>query len=113
MRVRTVAVAILLSSVFPIAAMADQPASQPNVTRLQVAIYAFLPEANTAVENLVEQFEKDHPSIDIDVELWDPYSNDVADRGLAEIDRFDVVEVDGCRLAELVAGKFGTGGGLD
>src|SRR5262249_2300359 len=110
---RCVLVALTLSAPLSIA-FGDQPQKSTNATtQLRVAVYGFLPEATTAVENLKEKFEKDHPAIDIDFELWDPYSDKADERGLEEIDRFDVIEVDACRLPELAAGKFGTGGGLD
>jgi hypothetical protein len=79
-------------------------------TKLTVAIFAWLPDAAAALEKLEEGFEAAHQPIDLELELWDPYKDTVADDGLEQIQRFDVVEIDICRLPELIDGAFG---GLD
>jgi hypothetical protein len=77
---------------------------------LNVAIFAYMPDASTAIEKLESAFEHQYPSIDLDLELWNPYDDSFKDDGLEQIINFDIVEVDLCRIDELVDGKFG---GLD
>ncbi len=79
-------------------------------TKLTVAIFAWLPDAAAALETLEESFEAAHERIDLELELWNPYKDTVADDGLQQTQRFDVVEIDVCRLPELIDGAFG---GLD
>ena len=93
----------------PSFACADQARKSSDNT-LRMAIF---PAATAAVEKLKETFKNDPTSIDIDFELWDSYSDTADDRGHEEIDRFDLIEVDACRLPKLLAGKFGTGGDSD
>jgi thiamine pyridinylase len=77
---------------------------------LNVAIFAYLPDASTAVEKLEEAFEQRYSSIDLDLELWNPYDDSFKDDGLSQIVDFDLVEIDTCRIDELMGGAFG---GLD
>ena len=77
---------------------------------LNVAVFAYLPDASTAIERLEEAFEQRHASVDLDLELWNPYDDALEDDGLAQIADFDVVEIDTCRIDELMNGSFG---GLD
>ncbi len=93
-----------------LSAQADRNTGAERETKLTVAIFAWLPDAAAALENLEERFEGVHPTMDLELELWDPYKNEVGDDGLKQIRKFDVVEIDICRLNELVAGSFG---GLD
>ncbi|MEO0853616.1 MAG: hypothetical protein AAFY15_08950, partial [Cyanobacteria bacterium J06648_11] len=44
------------------------------------------------------------------LELWNPYDDSFEDDGLSQIVDFDIVEVDTCRIDELMGGAFG---GLD
>lgn len=82
--------------------------------QLNVALFAFLPDASAAIERLERDAEKythdQGHDIDFDFELWDPYSDAVDDNGLGRISEFDLVEIDCCRLKELIEGGFG---GLD
>lgn len=77
---------------------------------LNVAIFAYLPDASTAIEKLEEAFERRYSSIDLDLELWNPYDDAFKDDGLSQIVDFDIVEIDTCRIDELMGGAFG---GLD
>lgn len=77
---------------------------------LNVAIFSYTPESAFAIERFEETFEAAHPEIDLDLVLWDPYADEFKKRGLEKIKDFDIVEIDVCRLTELVAGEFG---GLD
>lgn len=78
---------------------------------LNVAVFAYTPEAAFAIEQFEEAFEEANPTIDLDLVLWNPYDNSWKDdRGMEKIKEFDVAEIDVCRLTELVAGEFG---GLD
>ncbi len=79
-------------------------------TDLNVAIFAYLPDASTAIERLEEAFEQRYSSIDLDLELWNPYDDAFKDDGLSQIVDFDIVEIDTCRIDELMGGAFG---GLD
>ncbi|MCH8042387.1 MAG: extracellular solute-binding protein [Planctomycetes bacterium] len=89
----------------------DSPSSQSKRrTDLNVAIFAYLPDASTAIEKIEDAFEQRHPSIDLDLELWNPYGDEVKDDGLKQIKKFDVIEIDACRIDQLIAGAFG---GLD
>lgn len=89
-------------------------ATEPAPVELNIAIFAYLPDASAGIEKLESKFEayaRDQKlPIDVDFELWDPYSDDVGDNGLQRITEFDLVEIDLCRLAELTGGGFG---GLD
>ena len=85
-------------------------ADNTNRIDLNVAIFAYMPDASTAIEKLENYFEQQYPCIDIDFELWNPYDDAFKDDGLEQISKFDIVEVDLCRIDELVGGKFG---GLD
>lgn len=76
-------------------------------TDLNVAIFAYLPEASTDIENLEKEFEKRHPSIDLDLELWDPYADKFEEDGVAQIVDFDLVEIDTCRIDQFMNGAFG------
>lgn len=84
--------------------------AQSRDTDLNVAIFAYLPDASTAVEKLEEAFEQRYSSIDLDLELWNPYKDAFKDDGLSQIVDFDLVEIDTCRIDELMGGAFG---GLD
>ena len=84
--------------------------AQSRDTDLNVAIFAYLPDASTAVEKLEEAFEQRYSSIDLDLELWNPYDDAFKDDGLSQIVDFDIVEIDTCRIDELMSGAFG---GLD
>lgn len=77
---------------------------------LNVAVFAYLPDASTAIERLEEAFEQRYAAIDLDLELWNPYDDALEDDGLAQIVDFDIVEIDTCRIDELMNGSFG---GLD
>ncbi len=77
---------------------------------LNVAIFAYLPDASAAIEKLEEAFEQKYSSIDLDLELWNPYDDAFEDDGLSQIVDFDIVEIDTCRIDELMGGAFG---GLD
>jgi hypothetical protein len=46
-------------------------------------------------------------SIDLDIELWNPYDDAVLDDGMTQIVDFDVIEIDGCRIDQLMQGTFG------
>ncbi len=85
---------------------ASQARSEDKVD-LQVAIFAYLPDASAAIERLEELFEKQNPKIDIDFELWNPYDDAIDDDGLEQILDFDVVEIDVCRIEQLIAGHVG------
>ncbi|MEK6259457.1 MAG: hypothetical protein AABP62_12645 [Planctomycetota bacterium] len=76
-------------------------------TPLKVAVFAFVPDASAAIKRLEADFEKAHPSIDLDVELWDPYSDSIDDDGLEQLTEFDVAEIDVCRIDDLIAGVYG------
>lgn len=95
---------ILASSLFlaPLAVHA-----QSRDTDLNVAIFAYLPDASTAIEKLEELFEGRFTSIDLDLELWNPYDDAFEDDGLSQIVDFDIVEIDTCRIDELMRGAFG------
>lgn len=79
---------------------------QQHQVDLKVAVFEFLPDGSSAIKRLEAAFELAHPMIDLDLELFDPYGDD----NLSKITQFDLVEVDLCRIDELIAGKFG---GLD
>ncbi|REJ65770.1 MAG: hypothetical protein DWQ31_17715 [Planctomycetota bacterium] len=79
-------------------------------TDLNVAVFAYLPDASTAIEKIEEAFENQYKSIDLDLELWNPYDDKREDDGLEQIGKFDVVEIDVCRIDQLIGGAFG---GLD
>lgn len=79
-------------------------------TDLNVAIFAYLPDSSAAIERLEASFEQKYPSIDLDLDLWNPYDDAFEDDGLSQMVNFDLVEVDLCRIDELIGGKFG---GLD
>lgn len=79
-------------------------------TDLNVAIFAYLPDASTAIKRIEKAFESRYRSIDLDLELWNPYDDSFEDDGLSQIVDFDVVEVDSCRIDQLMRGTFG---GLD
>jgi ABC-type glycerol-3-phosphate transport system substrate-binding protein len=81
-----------------------------RTTDLNVAIFAYLPDASTALERIEEAFEARHKDIDLDLELWNPYDDTREDDGLDQIGDFDIIEIDACRLDSLAAGAFG---GLD
>ncbi len=77
---------------------------------LNVAVFKYLPDASSAIERFEEAFESAHPLIDLDLELWNPYDDPVEKDGLGQISRFDIVEIDTCRIDELLGGHLG---GLD
>lgn len=83
---------------------------QSRDTDLNVAIFAYMPDASTAVEKLEDAFEQRYSSIDLDLELWNPYDDAFKDDGLSQIVDFDLVEIDTCRIDQLMGGAFG---GLD
>lgn len=84
--------------------------AQSRDVDLNVAIFAYLPDASTAVEKLEDAFEQRFSSVDLDLELWNPYDDAFKDDGLSQIVDFDLVEIDTCRIDELMGGAFG---GLD
>ena len=43
---------------------------QSRDTKLNVAIFAYLPDASTAIKKLENAFERRYLSIDLDLELW-------------------------------------------
>ncbi len=57
--------------------------AQSRDTDLNVAVFAYLPDASTAVEKLEETFERRYASIDLDLELWNPYDDAFEDDGLS------------------------------
>ena len=79
-------------------------------TDLNVAIFEYLPDASTAIKKIEKAFERRYRSIDIDLELWNPYDDSFEDDGLSQIVDFDIVEIDSCRIDQLMQGTFG---GLD
>lgn len=81
--------------------------AQSRDTDLNVAIFAYLPDASTAIEKLEDSFERRYASIDLDLELWNPYDDAFEDDGLSQIVDFDIVEIDTCRIDELMRGAFG------
>lgn len=100
----------LLVGLLGIAPTACVGQSDRERTDLSVAIFAYLPDASTAIEQIEQRFERRYPGIDLDLELWNPYDDAFEDDGLSQIVNFDIVEVDSCRIDELMAGEFG---GLD
>ena len=72
---------------------------------LNIALFKYIPDANSAIERFEERFEAAHPEIDLDIELWDPYRDAVEKDGIEQICRFDVVEIDVCRLDELLSNR--------
>lgn len=93
-------------------AVADEPA-QRDVT-LSVAIFAWLPDASSALEKFEAAFEAKNGDIDLDLELINPYRDKKKDydefAALESMSRFDVVEIDAARLDDLVGGMHS---GLD
>jgi len=83
---------------------------KPRTTSLNVAIFAFLPDAAMAIERLEEAFEAKYDTIDLDLELWSPYEQKREDDGLDQIRDFDLVEIDACRLEAVLSEVLG---GLD
>lgn len=81
-------------------------------TDLNVAIFAWIPNAAASLESLEEAFEDyTEGKIDLNLELWDPYETAVSDDGLLQIHDFDLVEIDLVRLDDLLNDpRFG---GLD
>ncbi len=80
---------------------------QSRDTKLNVAIFAYLPDASTAIKKLENAFERRYLSIDLDLELWNPYDDSFEGNGLSRIVDFDIVEIDTCRIDELMEGQFG------
>lgn len=74
---------------------------------LNAAIFSYLPDAATAIEKLEDIFEQKYSSIDLDLELWNPYDDAFEDDGLSQIVNFVIVEIDTCRIDELMNGAFG------
>lgn len=81
--------------------------AQSRDTDLNVAIFGYLPDASTAIEKLEDAFEQRYSSIDLDLELWNPYDDALEDDGLSQIVDFDVVEIDTCRIDEFMRGALG------
>lgn len=77
---------------------------------LNVAIFAYLPDASAGIERIEEKFEHRHKNIDLDLELWNPYEDGIEDDGLRQLPKFDIVEIDVCRIDQFIGGMFG---GLD
>ena len=92
------------------AAKSGWAAPPKQKTPLDVAIFAYLPDAAMAIERLEEAFEAKHHTIDLDLELWNPYEQKREDDGLEQLRDFDIVEVDVCRLDAVLSGALG---GLD
>lgn len=84
-------------------AYAEDPVIQPERVRLDVAIFAYLPDAAAAIERLEDEFETKYPEIDLDLELWNPYKQARAEDGTDQMSDFDLVEIDVCRLDPLRA----------
>lgn len=84
--------------------------AQSRDIELNVAVFAYLPDASTAIERLEDKFEQQYSRIDLDLELWNPYDDAIEDDGMAQIVDFDIVEIDACRIDQLMNGAFG---GLD
>ena len=80
---------------------------QSRDTKLNVAIFAYLPDASTAIKKLENAFERRYLSIDLDLELWNPYDDSFEGNGLSRIVDLDIVEIDTCRIDELMEGQFG------
>ena len=78
--------------------------------QLNVAVFAYLPDASAAIERIEEVFERKNRTIDLDLELWNPYDDAIEQDGLLQISKFDLVEIDACRIDELIGGGYG---GLD
>lgn len=90
-----------------LAILASEAVASPREADLNVAIFAYLPDASAAIEKLEDAFESRYSSIDLDLELWNPYDDSLSDDGLSQIVDFDVVEIDTCRIDELMNGAFG------
>jgi ABC-type glycerol-3-phosphate transport system substrate-binding protein len=84
--------------------------TQSRDTDLHIAMFAYLPDASTAIEKFEDEFESRFATIDLDIELWNPYDDGTQDDGLSQLVDFDVIEVDACRIDQLMNGAFG---GLD
>lgn len=101
---RVLRVVALLISLMPTVCVAQTDRQRVD---LNVAIFAYLPDASTAIKMIEERFERRYPGIDLDLELWNPYDDSFEEDGLSQIVNFDIVEIDSCRIDELMAGKFG------
>lgn len=88
-------IAMALVVLFPASTLAQQ-----NATDLNVAIFPYLPDAESAVERLEMAFEafakKKGHSIDLDIELVSTY-----DDGIKNVAKYDVAEIDLCMLDAL------------
>ena len=97
----------LLSTVVVLAVDLNIGFAQDSKVDLHVAVFAYLPDASAAIEKLEDEFEARYASIDLDIELLNPYDDEVEMDGLSQLVDFDVVEIDVCRIDQLMGGALG------
>lgn len=100
-------VVALLAAVLVVAVGPGICRAQDREVDLHVAVFAYLPDASTAIEKLEEEFEARYSSIDLDIELLNPYDDEIEADGLSQLVDFDVVEIDACRIDQLMGGALG------